>query len=183
MSRKKDFEKIRRAVSSNIKGAYSKSLLIQGDSLQVLKEFPDKSISLILTDPPYHTTRKSNIYGDTAFKEDEHYLDWMAQYAKEWKRILRPNGCFYCFCSPTMAARLEVLFSESFNILSHIVWTKPNDPGFDGWKQKMKKEALRQWYDHTERIIFAEPAYNGNLYRSCLYWGEIYTKRHAVRQD
>jgi len=55
-----------------------------------------------------------------------------------------------------MAARLELMFSENFNILSHIVWTKSNDPGFDGWKGKMKKEALRQWYAHSERIIFAE---------------------------
>jgi site-specific DNA-methyltransferase (adenine-specific) len=65
-----------------------------------------------------------------------------------------------------MAGRLEVLLSKSFNVLSHIVWTKPNDPGFDGWKGKMKKEALRQWYPHSERIIFAEPAVEGNLHRS-----------------
>ncbi len=39
---------------------------------------------------------------------------------------------------------------------------------FDGWKQKMKKEALRKWYDHSERIIFAEPACEGNLFRSPL---------------
>jgi site-specific DNA-methyltransferase (adenine-specific) len=65
-----------------------------------------------------------------------------------------------------MSARLEVLFSDDFNILSHIVWTKPNEPGFDGWKGKMKKESLRQWYPHSERIIFAEPAMDGNLHRS-----------------
>jgi len=79
---------------------------------------------------------------------------------------LRPNGSMFCFCAVEMAARLEVLFAKEFNILSHIVWTKPNEPGFDGWKQKMKKEALRQWYAHTERIIFAEPACEGNLFRS-----------------
>jgi len=70
------------------------------------------------------------------------------------------------FCSSEMLARLEVLLSNSFNILSSIVWTKPNEPGFDGWKQKMRKESLRQWYAHTERIIFAEPAFSGNLGRS-----------------
>ena len=46
------------------------------------------------------------------------------------------------------------------------MWTKPNDPGFDGWKGKMNKEALRQWYAHSERILFAEPAVEGNLFRS-----------------
>jgi site-specific DNA-methyltransferase (adenine-specific) len=65
-----------------------------------------------------------------------------------------------------MSGQLDVLFSKNFNVLSHIVWTKPNDPGFDGWKGKMKKEALRQWYPHSERILFAEPAVDGNLFRS-----------------
>ena len=65
-----------------------------------------------------------------------------------------------------MAARLEVMFGKDFNILSSITWTKPNDPGYDGWRGKMKKEALRQFYPHSERIIFAEPAVEGNLHRS-----------------
>jgi site-specific DNA-methyltransferase (adenine-specific) len=140
--------------------------VVQGDSLKLLRQLPDHSISLILTDPPYHATKKENIYGDTAFEEDQHYVEWMQQYAKEWRRILRPNGSFYCFCASEMSARLEVMFSTDFNILSCITWTKPNDPGYDGWKGKMKKEALRQWYPHSERIIFAEPALEGNLHRS-----------------
>lgn len=142
-----------------------------GDSLELLRTIPDRSISLILTDPPYHVTKKKNIYGDASFKEDQHFIDWMMLYALEWNRILKPNGSLFCFCAPKMAAQLEVGFSRVFNILSHITWTKPNDPGFDGWKQKMKKEALRQWYDHSERIIFAEPAYDGNLHRS--YFGNL----------
>ena len=139
---------------------------LAGDSLEVLKKIPSGSISLILTDPPYHTTKKRNIYGDTFFREDADYLSWIAEYAKEWKRVLKPNGSVFCFCSAAMAAKLEAVFSSEFNILSQIVWTKPNAPGFDGWKQKMKKEALRQWYAHTERIIFMEPAVEGNLNRS-----------------
>lgn len=70
------------------------------------------------------------------------------------------------FCSSAMEAKLEIMLSKEFNILSHIVWTKPNLPGFDGWKGKMKKEALRQWYPHSERIIFFELAQEGNLKRS-----------------
>lgn len=90
----------------------------------------------------------------------------MKEYSKEWRRILKSNGSLFFYCDSSMSARLEVLFSEDFNILSHVVWTKPNEPGFDGWKGKMKKESLRQWYPHSERIIFAEPAMDGNLHRS-----------------
>ena len=165
-NRKLDFQNIEIALGESVRASSTQAMLVEGDSLALLRQIPGQSISLILTDPPYHSTKKQNIYGDTAFEEDKHYLEWMTQYAMEWRRVLKSNGSLFCFCASSMAARLEVIFSKDFNILSQIVWTKPNDPGFDGWKQKMKKEALRQWYPHTERIIFAEPASDGNLHRS-----------------
>lgn len=166
ISRQRDFKQIAAAIEPHLLLSASLALVAKGDSLAMLRKLPQHSVSLILTDPPYHATKKQNIYGDRAFAEDQHYLDWMADYATEWHRVLRPNGSLFCFCDSSMAGRLEVLFSKSFNILSHVVWTKPNDPGFDGWKGKMKKEALRQWYPHSERILFAEPAVEGNLHRS-----------------
>jgi len=165
-SRERDFNQIKATIKSELIFSASDAIVAQADSLPVLRRFPSHSVSLILTDPPYHVTKKPNIYGDTAFAEDQHYLEWMTEYATEWRRVLRPNGSLFCFSDSSMTGRLEVLLSKDFNILSHIVWTKPNDPGFDGWKGKMKKEALRQWYPQSERILFAEPAVEGNLHRS-----------------
>lgn len=164
--RKQEFEAVKIALHEKVCFAATDAIVVEGDSLACLRAMPAASVSLILTDPPYHSTKKSNIYGDTAFLEDQHYLDWMAEYAVEWRRVLKPNGSLFCFCATQMSARLDVMLSKIFNVLSHIVWTKPNDPGFDGWKGKMSKEALRQWYAHSERILFAEPAVTGNLFRS-----------------
>lgn len=165
-SREQDFSRICKEAKNVVHASTTNSLLLGGDSLELLKLIPDQTISLILTDPPYHATQKKNIYGDTQFKEDTCYLEWMAKFAVEWRRILKINGSLFCFCDSSMAARLEVMLSEDFNILSQLVWTKPNEPGYDGWKGKMKKESLRQWYPHSERIVFAEPAESGNLHRS-----------------
>src|SRR5690349_10834721 len=129
-----DLERIREALHESATFADECSLVGEGDSLALLRKMPDHCVSLILTDPPYHTTKKANIYGDTHFAEDQRFLEWMEQYAEQWRRVLRPNGSLYCFCSSEMAARLEVMLSSRFNVLSHVVWTKPNDPGFDGWK-------------------------------------------------
>ncbi len=161
-----DLESILSRLGPSVTYADNCALVAEGDSLSLLEQMPDHSVSLILTDPPYHTTKKSSIYGDTRFAEDDHFLEWVGKYACQWRRVLRSNGSLYCFCSSEMSARLEVLLSINFNILSHVVWTKPNDPGFDGWKGKMKKEALRKWYPHSERLLFAEPAIEGNLHRS-----------------
>jgi len=164
--RQKDYDHISKALGDSVRLNREGIMLVQGESLGLLRRIPGQSVTLILTDPPYHATKKQNIYGDTHFAEDGHYLQWMEEYAIEWRRILKPNGSLFCFCDSSMSARLEVNFSKTFNILSHVVWAKPNDPGFDGWKGKMNKEALRQWYAHSERIIFAEPAVDGNLHRS-----------------
>jgi adenine-specific DNA-methyltransferase len=166
--RKKDFNKIAKLMTDSSKvSLYKNAIVCEGDSLENLKKIPDDSVSLILTDPPYHSTKKKNITGDTSFGCDEDFIAWIKEYAFEWHRILRPNGSLYMFCSSQMSAHLEVMLSKTFNILSNVVWTKPNEPGFDGWKQKMKKESLRQWYPHTERILFCAPATrDSNLNRS-----------------
>ncbi|MEY4905123.1 MAG: hypothetical protein RLZZ292_2938, partial [Bacteroidota bacterium] len=163
LSRVADFRHIKNMLTNSVAYQSDNAVLASGDSLELLKQIPDNSISLILTDPPYHSTKKKNIINDASFESDSDFLDWIKAFLIEFRRILKPNGSIYLFCSSKMSARIELLFSEQFNVLSHVVWSKPNEPGFEGWKQKMKKESLRQWYGHSERIIFAEPAYEGNL--------------------
>lgn len=165
-SREDCFRDIREALQTHLLYASQSALVAEGDSLGFLKRLPPHSVSLVLTDPPYHATKKANIHGDTAFSGDQQYIDWMAEYATEWRRVLKLNGSLLCFCDSSMAARLDVMLSHHFNMLSHVVWTKPNAPGYDGWKGKMKKEALRQWYPHSERILFAEQAMDGSIFRT-----------------
>ena len=74
------------------------SIVVNGDSLELLNKVPDHSIALILTDPPYHSTKKRNIVGDTSFSKDSDYIEWMKKYAIEWKRVLNHNGSIFCFC-------------------------------------------------------------------------------------
>ncbi len=61
-----------------------------GDSLQLLKHLPDKSINLILTSPPFALTRKKE-YGN---KDADEYVDWFLEFAKHFKRILKDDGSF-----------------------------------------------------------------------------------------
>lgn len=150
------------------------SIVINEDALEALKLIPDKSVSLILTDPPYHSTKKENIINDKAFSTDDAFIEWIEKFSIEWKRIIKPNGSVFMFCSSAMESQLHMMLSKRFNVLSHLVWTKPNEPGYDGWKGKMKKEALRQWYPQSERILFLEPATEGNLNRS--YFGHLLKK-------
>lgn len=174
MCRFADFQNIKKSLSSLTYYNDENSIVVNEDSLNALKLIPDHSVSLILTDPPYHSTKKGNIINDKSFSTDEEFINWMELFTIEWKRIIKPNGSIFMFCSSAMESQLHVMLSKRFNILSHLVWTKPNEPGYDGWKGKMKKEALRQWYPQSERIIFFEAAVEGNLYRS--YFGDLLKK-------
>jgi site-specific DNA-methyltransferase (adenine-specific) len=167
-TRSDDFSRVADCLARFAALRTAKGIVAHGDSLKILAEIPDDCISLIVTDPPYHSTKKANITGDRDFQHDDEYLDWMARYAQEWHRILRPNGSLYVFCATEMSARLEQRIGAFLKPLSHITWTKPNDPGFDGWKGKMKKEALRRYYPHSERILFFEQAAPGHVRRSTL---------------
>jgi adenine-specific DNA-methyltransferase len=73
-SREQDFKKIKAAIEPELVLAATNALVANGDSLPLLRKLPAHSVSLILTDPPYHATKKRNIYGDTSFAEDQHYL-------------------------------------------------------------------------------------------------------------
>jgi len=162
-TREDDLDAITTALMGSVALRTADAVVAGGDSLPLLQRLPDQSVSLILTDPPYHSTKKGNIYGDKDFQEDEHFIKWMEAYAAEWKRVLRASGTVYVFCSSEMSARLEVMISKHLRPLNHITWTKPNEPGFDGWKGKMNKEALRRWYPHSERILVFEHGVYGTF--------------------
>ena len=132
--------------------------VITGDCLEVMPTLADSSVDLVLTDPPYYKVK--NLPWDRQWDTPAKFLEWLDAVLAEFYRVLKPNGSLYLFASPRMAARVEVLTGERFNVLSNIVWVKP-DPNSElnrgaGRSGQASKEALRQWFPLQERIIFAE---------------------------
>ena len=121
----------------------------QGDCVQVMREMPDNSVDLILTDPPYF--RVKNEPWDRQWDSASGFLAWLDTVAEQWARVLKPNGSLYCFASPRMAARVEVLIGARLSVLNNIRWVKSR-----GWHQKSEKESLRSYLSPWEACIFAE---------------------------
>lgn len=61
-----------------------------GDCLDVLRNFPEASIDLIVTSPPYADQRASSYGG---IKPDD-YVDWFLPRAEQFLRVLKPRGSF-----------------------------------------------------------------------------------------
>jgi site-specific DNA-methyltransferase (cytosine-N4-specific) len=61
-----------------------------GESLEVLRSVPDKSVNLVLTSPPYALHFKK-AYGNV---EKSAYVDWFLPFAEQIKRVLTDDGSF-----------------------------------------------------------------------------------------
>jgi site-specific DNA-methyltransferase (adenine-specific) len=114
-----------------------------------MRAMPDCSVDAVVTDPPYF--RVKNEDWDRQWDSPTAFLAWLDQVAEQWQRLLKPNGSLYCFASPQMAARVEVMLSQRFEVLNNIRWTKAQ-----GWHEKAEKEALRSYLSPWEAVIFAE---------------------------
>ena len=64
--------------------------IIHGDCEAVLKGFPDNSIDLIFTSPPY-ADRRQKTYGGV---KPSDYADWFLPKAEQFLRVLKPTGTF-----------------------------------------------------------------------------------------
>lgn len=123
--------------------------LVNADSLTYIKTLPDNCVDLIITDPPYFRVKKE--LWDRQWDTQAEYLAWLDDFFSEFWRILKPNGSIYVFCGSKLAADTEILMRQRFNVLNHIIWSKPNGP----WLRQ-KKTNLRAFFPSTERILFAE---------------------------
>ncbi len=61
-----------------------------GDSLELLTQIPDNSVSLVITSPPFALQRKKE-YGN---KTQKNYIDWLVKFAKMVYLKLKDDGSF-----------------------------------------------------------------------------------------
>lgn len=122
--------------------------IYNNDCLEILKQLPDKSIDLILTDPPYYKIVKDK--WDNQWKNITEYQEWCEILAKEFQRVLKDNGSLYWFGDDKIIAYCQVVFDKYFNLLNNIVWHKTNALCHKG------TNTFRSYAPITERILFYE---------------------------
>ena len=131
------------------------------DALAFLATLPDSSVGLILTDPPYFRVKPQG--WDRQWTKARGFLDWLDTIAAEWARVLKPNGTLVCFAasnasaSPgaTLAARVECLLAERFNVVASCVWVKEGKHG-EGTHLRHHMLGVRSHIPQTERAIICE---------------------------
>jgi site-specific DNA-methyltransferase (adenine-specific)/modification methylase len=108
--------------------------LYLGDSYKLIKEIPTASIDLILTDPPYNLGKYSTGNIKLSWRKDinNDVAEWdkiefrPGDWVKEFKRILKPTGNIFAFCSYNLIGKWHESFDPEFDTFQFVVWHKTN---------------------------------------------------------
>lgn len=108
--------------------------LINDDCFSALKEIPDNSVDLILTDPPYNIAQYStgNMSFDWRSDINNDLAEWdlnvlnFVDLLPEFKRILSPKGNIFIFCSYNLIGEYHKVFDPEFDTFQFMVWHKTN---------------------------------------------------------
>ena len=151
--------------------------LYKGDCLEIMTNIPDKSVDMILCDLPY---------GATQNKKDKR-IDLTALW-KEYKRIIKDNGCIALFAQGMFY--IDLVQSNRKWFRYDLVWDKKLTTGF----LNAKRMPLRR---HEQVAIFYKklPTYNpqftkgkplhskGTKYKSTLQTNNNYGRYGTMADD
>jgi hypothetical protein len=136
-------------------------------------QLPDKSVQLIIADPPYFETK-----GDFDFiwKSFDDYLKDVERWAIECKRLLSENGTLYWFGGSKKIAYTQIIFDKYFGLVNNLVWEKAEADGLFG---STGSEQLRSYPNSTERLLM----YSNDVYNltQCVYSIRDYIRSEIER--
>lgn len=100
--------------------------VIQGDILEVLRQYPNESVDLVFADPPYNLDKAYNTYEDE--KDRNTYLEWCNLWLDEYIRILKPTGSLYLLNLPRWGMYHANYLNQRLVFQNWIVWDALSEP-------------------------------------------------------
>jgi len=127
--------------------------IICGDCLEIMPSIPDKSIDLIIADPPYNINKAE-------WDNIPNYIEWLGSRLLEMQRVLKDNGSLYLFHNDFLKMveiQNWINKNSKFVFKQLIVWNKIhenfNNNGFV--QQRLSNGTMRNYYGgFTEYILF-----------------------------
>ena len=103
-----------------------------GDCIELMKNIPNESVNLVLSDPPYLINYKTNYRKNkthdfcfTIQNDDNELL--IKNYFLECYRILKENSAAYIFCSAKQIEKFKLFINcTKFILKNQIIWVKNN---------------------------------------------------------
>lgn len=110
--------------------------LYVGDNIEIMKNMESKSVSTIITSPPYYKQRNYNDKGGGNENTEEEYIDWLLNVFKECYRVVKDNGSIVfnlgdkyingSLCLLPYKFAISVLNNFNVYLINNITWDKNN---------------------------------------------------------
>ena len=82
--------------------------IYNGDSLDVLRTFPDDCVDCCITSPPYYSLRDYGVDGQIGLEETpEQYIDALCNVFDEVRRVLKPTGTLWLVLGDSYAGSMK----------------------------------------------------------------------------
>lgn len=130
--------------------------LMQGDCLELMKEIPDGSVDMVLTDPPYgmgfqSNRSKSGPRHSPLMQDDAVDARWVS----ECFRVLKAGGGFASFCDwKTSCEWRSEIEAAGFNVKSQVIWNRLHH-GMGDLKGAFAPMHDVIWYASKGRRVFS----------------------------
>ncbi len=155
---------------------YLKNVVVNGDTIEIMKMLQDESVHLTFTSPPYYNARDYSIYPSYKL-----YLEFLRDVFQEVHRITKEGRFLVLNTSPIIIPRVSrshsskrypipfdihpYLMEMGWEFIDDIVWVKPEASvknrigGFQqhrkplGYKPNSVTEYLMVYRKHTEKLL------------------------------
>lgn len=141
------------------------NVIIHGDCEEVIRDFPDNSIDLIFTSPPYADQRKQT-YGGV---HPDDYVEWFLPKSEQFLRVLKPTGSFILNIKERVVNGerhtyvMELIFKmreQGWLWTEEYIWHKKNSyPGKwpnrfrDAWERLLHFNKQRKFNMYQESVM------------------------------
>jgi site-specific DNA-methyltransferase (adenine-specific) len=146
--------------------------VLQGDCLDLLDQIPDKSVDLILIDPPYNINKdggdgwdsqwgrvKKGFMAKPGAPTEQDYYNWLGDVFAKLNTKMKDSGSFWFFHNefPALSAlNQQMLDKTDLEFRNMIVWNKLFQPSKEyGWLHGYcEVEGLRNFQKMCEYMMF-----------------------------
>lgn len=116
--------------------------LVNGDTFLALKQIENKSIDLLVVDPPYNLNKD---FGGNKFRKTDidSYSEWLDSWIKLTIPLLKPTASIYICSDWHTSTSVHLIASKYFTVRNRITWEREKGRG-----------AKTNWKNSSEDIWF-----------------------------
>ena len=133
--------------------------LWHSDALQLLGTLADRSVDLVVTDPPYAISKDEW----DEFESLEVYVEWCDRWLAEIARVLAPHGSAYVCGFSEILAEVKVRSAKRFASCRWLIWYYKNKANLGkDWGRSHESILHLRGPDHALDVDAVRVPYNGH---------------------